>query len=60
MYSKGRKNRQVNSPAEKPDSWDGAISFAKAKIRELKRAIEGFKMAKKRGDQWPGESATQN
>ncbi len=61
MYSSNV--RQDKSPVENLNSalsWDDAISFAKAKIRELSRAVEGFEMAKKRGDEWPIKSATQN
>jgi ribosomal protein L17 len=54
MYSNNVSQRK--STVENLDSalsWDDAISFAKAKIKELNRAIEGFEMAKKRGDLWP-------
>ncbi len=41
-------------------SWDDAIRFAKAKIKELEDSIEGAEIAQKRGDPWPGEAATHN
>jgi hypothetical protein len=43
-------------------SWDDAIAFAQAKIRELKKAVAGFEAAKTRGDVWPAaeDSATRN
>ena len=63
MYTE-RKRSQADSSVENVTSasgWDEAIAFTKAKIRELKTAVNGFKAAKKRGDVWPTtQSATHN
>lgn len=51
MYTKKQKS-QPNS-LQNASGWDEAIAFAKARIKELTKVVEGFKAAKKRGDVWP-------
>ena len=40
------------------ENWEDAIAFTEAKIRELKEAVRGFRMAKERGDKWLGTQST--
>src|ERR1700722_18299646 len=53
------KHRGVCQELSAVESWDDAITFTEAKIRELKASIQGFKMAKDRGDKWLGGIPTQ-
>ena len=42
-------------------TWDRAIAeMLTTRIKRLKFAIRTYKEAKKRGEPWPGVSATQN
>ena len=53
------KQRGVCQELSAVESWDDAIIFAEAKIRELKASIQGFRMAKERGDKWLGSQAVE-
>jgi hypothetical protein len=55
--------RQACQAKNGAKSWDDAISFAKAKIAELRDAVRTFENCRKRGETWPGlfdKSATHN
>lgn len=54
MYANNVRSQANSSVQNRVSGWDDVIRFTQVKIKRLKKAVEGFKAAKKRGDPWPG------
>jgi hypothetical protein len=51
--------RQTCQAKSEAKTWDDAISFARAKIAELKQSIRTFERMRDEGEPWRGDQSEQ-